>query len=142
MVEAGEDLPLGQEAMAEHGALQPRVEDLHRHLALLRRVLPHGEMDRAHAAVAERAQQPVGAEALPFLHQRRGEDRARRPVQQGGLARVGGEQPLDLLAQRGPPRAGAVEPGRPPVRGEVQGRREDLVDLAPEVGPDHPWLSS
>ncbi len=64
MVEAGEDLPLGEEALVDDRQVLAGADDLDRHLALEFLVAPLGQVDHPHAAAAQHLEQPVGADPL------------------------------------------------------------------------------
>ena len=63
MVEAGEDLPLGAEAADDGVGVHPPLEDLQGDPLVEDVVVAHGQEDRAHAALAQLADEPVGADA-------------------------------------------------------------------------------
>ena len=63
MVEAGEDLPLGAEAADDGIGVHPALQHLEGDALVERVVVADGEIDRAHAALAQLADQAVGTDA-------------------------------------------------------------------------------
>ena len=63
VVESGEDLPLGAEAADDRIGVHPPLEDLQRHPLVEGVVVAHGQEHRAHAALSQLADEPVGADA-------------------------------------------------------------------------------
>ena len=136
MLEAGQDLPLGDEAVVGLGARQAGAEDLDGDIPLKMLILPVGEIDGSHAAAADPPQQPVGAEASSLLPvvERESQQLTGRAGEEAGPLLVDGEQPLHVPPEGGVPGARAVEESRPLRRRPVQGLCEEVVHLVPAFG--------
>jgi hypothetical protein len=98
MVEGGEDLPLGAEALQEIGAVGAIAEDLDRDLLAELAVGPRAEVDAGHAPFGEPALHAPGAEALAHpaqggrWRQRRVHRRQRRLLEEIGGSGIRGEE--------------------------------------------------
>src|SRR6185312_12595265 len=136
MLEAGEDLPFGDEAVEGLGAGQAGAEDLDGDVPLVVLILPAGEIDGSHAAAADPPQQPVGAEAAAFLLivEPQPQQLVGRALQETAFFSVGGEQSLHLAPESSVSGAGGVEQSRPLRRRAIQGLREKAVHLVPAFG--------
>ncbi len=93
MLEAGLHLALGAEAFVAFRAAGPQGLDRHQLVELV--VRPGGQEDRAHAALAELAEQGIGPE-LAGRRQRR-EGRAERP--DGGIEAAGAGEVLGQVVR-------------------------------------------
>ena len=67
MLEAGQDLPLVRKRRRIAVGVHPALEELERDALLERVVVAHGEVDGAHAAAADLANEAVGAQAAVWL---------------------------------------------------------------------------
>ena len=140
MVQLRQDLALLPEP-AHHGAgvrVAPHQLDGDALAVLL--VVPLGQVDGAHAAPPDLAQDPVGTDARagprlgPALGRRAKQGRAAGGLQElVGLGR-GGEERLHLGAQLGVARAGRVNERAPLFRRPIQSRADDPLDLLPALG--------
>ena len=125
MGEASEDVTFTPEALPGGAADQGNVEQLDRDLGLVAAVAAVGEPDAAHAAVAERLFERVGAKGL--AGERRAFRRGRTLLEIAGrVERVGlAEQDFELRRERRVARTQAGEPLRPlrlggaPARGRA-----------------------
>jgi len=72
MAEAGQDLPLAVEALAQAGVAQAGAQQLQRDPALVEAVVADGQPDLAHAAFAQQPLQLVGADDLAGLGREHG----------------------------------------------------------------------
>jgi hypothetical protein len=63
VIQAGEDLPFGAEPPHDRLGVHSALEDLQGDALVEDVVVAHGQEDRAHAALAELAHEPVGAQA-------------------------------------------------------------------------------
>ena len=131
----GEDLPLGAEALDEVGAVGAVAEDLDGDLLPVRLVGAHGEVDGAHAALAQLALDRVGADPAPDRRRRRRDVRGRhrRLLEEGAGRLVGGEEGLDL-----PPQVLVAAAAAPQMIRPLRGRQrrhlgEERLDLAPAL---------
>ena len=143
MLEAGEDLALGAEALGEMLHARPRPHQLQRRALLETAVHALGEVDRAHAALPDQLQQPPSAEvtadqrfgggARAVFRQRGDEIRAaRRQAGDAGIA-IGLQQRARFGAQRGI--VAAQRQLRVPLRLRVVGHGlEQCARLPPAIG--------
>ncbi len=111
VLERREDLALARQALGQPRALPRAVRQLQRDAALLQQVGALGQPHAGHAAAAELADEPVGADPVAGAFDRRGQ---RREL-------VG----LDELGQRGEQRGVAGGLGMPEQR--AQARRERAI---------------
>ena len=63
MIQPGKNLPLGTKAADDGLGVHPPLEDLQRHPLAEDVVIAHRQVHGAHAALAELAHEPVGADA-------------------------------------------------------------------------------
>ncbi len=138
MLELREDVALAAKALAPHFALLAQRRELERHQSLDAPVGLAREPDLAHAAVPERAQELEGPD--PRADRVRARPAGARGEPRHGLELAGTLGPLvgvEHAAQDGRGfgmrRFDALEPGG--ARGDVhlEGRREERLDLQPEI---------
>ena len=133
MLEAGEDLPLAQEAAQDGVAVHAALDELDDHALRESSLGALGEMDDAHTAAAQLAEKPVGAHPAAGWHNLGGPFEkcdaalAVESVHEVAGVRVCGEQRFDLGAQTRSRAAGRIE------KRAALGRRA-LDGLAEEVG--------
>ena len=65
MLQAGENLALGSEALQQHGTVGATPDRLDRHPLLVLRIVAHGLVDGAHAAACHRSRDPEWPQAAP-----------------------------------------------------------------------------
>ena len=148
MHQGGQDVALAAETLGELSLLQAGVGKFEGDLTLESAVAAFGKPHRAHAAAAELAQQPVGADLEPLMEIRaivRGQIRRRifrQRRQRAGAAQLGSHQlaqPCQLFGhQAGLP----FEPGRPVVLRKLQHLVEQPGDYTQVVVLHPPRLSS
>jgi len=138
VVEAGEDLAFLAEEVEPAGQVCAGAHELHRNLLRVLAIVALGEVDHAHAALAEQPDQTVGADVGGELGRVAGEGL-------GGVAEGGDGEDLTgrrlipevfihLRAKGGIPAAGAIEIGRAGGRLQLQGGGQDLLNALPVGG--------
>jgi hypothetical protein len=132
VVQVGEDLPLDGEAREHLLGIEPRLDQLQRHLATNRSGLL-GEEDDPHPPLAQTADQPVRPDRLE--RRRRGADPRLRRFQEAVAPRgvAIGQQRLDIA--RDPGRLGAQhgEPRRQLARLHLERPLEVRADRPPAL---------
>ena len=135
VVEVGEDLALGAEAADDLVRVHAAPDELEGDLLLELLVGPLRQVDRAHAAPAELAHHPVGADALAgregyILLRADPEDGRFNEVAELGL---GGDEGFHFAPQLVVPFTGDLEESRPFGLFPIQGALEDDFDLLPAL---------
>jgi hypothetical protein len=135
VIEVREDLPLGPEAEDDH-LRQPPPDHLYGDLLLVLVVRPHGEVDVAHAAPADLADDPVGTDPPPLLQPvepsgKRGEHRLGEELADLGL---GVEERVHLLAKLLVLSAGRRHEDRPLGRRPFERAIQHGLHLLPTLG--------
>ena len=104
MAEAREDLPFAGEARAQAGIAESGAQQFQRDAAFVQAVGAHGQPDLAHAAFAQRHDEPVRADLLTGLRREHGavDDGLREEIralvlQRHQLAQFGGERRIAAL---------------------------------------------
>src|SRR6185369_13707411 len=98
MAEVGEYLHLVAKALADRFAAEAGLDQLDRNLLVIVLVVAHGQVDCAHAAVTELAQDPVWTDARAFFSCDVVESESRGSVRRASLDNVCAS--VDLLVQQ------------------------------------------
>jgi len=110
VLQPSEDLPLAEELEAGFRRVQAPAQHLDRHQPLILLVVPLPQVNRAHAAAAETAHQPVGADSPGFLCWRhQPHELAGWTLEKGTDLGVGSQELLHLALEVGITGTGGVQ---------------------------------
>ena len=135
VIERGEDLALGEEALVQLVGVLTRAQHLHGDAAPVLAVVALGEVDDAHPAAPELAQHAVRTDPPPArtIREHGGDMDRSRDVQRASFLFVGRQEQLDLASQGRVVATPLLEPGRATFCRHVEGVVENRVDCRAEV---------